>query len=77
MKRTFLYIATALVMLFSACTDDLDQRPVIGTTSEQVYSSVEGYRSVLAKIYSSYSLIGAERGGGSTDITSTMSNRGR
>ena len=57
-------------MLFSACTDDLDQRPVIGTTSEQVYSSVEGYRSVLAKIYSSYSLIGAERGGGSTDITS-------
>ena len=44
MKRTFLYIATALVMLFSACTDDLDQRPVIGTTSEQVYSSVEGYR---------------------------------
>lgn len=57
-------------MLFGSCTGDLDQQPVIGTTADMVYGSIEGYRSVLAKIYSSYSLIGAERGGGSSDIDS-------
>ena len=57
-------------MLAGSCTDDLNQMPVIGETSADVYSSLEGYRSVLAKIYSSYSLVGAERGGGSADMTS-------
>ena len=64
--------AAALALVAFACTDDLDQKPVIGTTSEQIYSSVEGYQSVLAKIYGSYSLIGAERGGGSSDISSNQ-----
>lgn len=64
--------AAALALVTFACTDDLDQKPVIGTTSEQIYSSVEGYQSVLAKIYGSYSLIGAERGGGSSDISSNQ-----
>ncbi len=72
MKKIYKLFAAASVLLASACTGDLDQTPVIGDTSETVYSTVEGYRSVLAKIYSSYSLIGAERGGGSADISSEM-----
>lgn len=72
MKFFHILTAAAIAMASFACTDDLDQKPVIGTTSDQVYSSVEGYRSVLAKIYSSYSLIGAERGGGSADISSNQ-----
>lgn len=32
--------AAALALVTFACTDDLDQKPVIGTTSEQIYSSV-------------------------------------
>ncbi len=70
MKKIYNLLAGVAVLLLSSCTGDLDQTPVIGDTSETVYSSLEGYRSVLAKIYSSYSLIGAERGGGSADISS-------
>lgn len=70
MKKIYGIIAVVAALLLSACTGDLDQKPVIGDTSETVYNSVEGYRSVLAKIYSTYSLIGAERGGGSADISS-------
>ncbi len=55
--------------MVSSCTDDLDQKPIIGTTSDDVYSSVEGYRSVLAKIYASYTIRGAERGGGNADMS--------
>ena len=71
MKKIYIIIAAMLGMILGgSCTGDLDQKPVIGNTSDDVYSSIEGYRSVLAKIYSTYSLIGAERGGGSADISS-------
>lgn len=71
MKKIY-NIAIALVAMIgmSACTGDLDQKPVIGTTADDVYSTLDGYSSVLAKVYSAYSLIGAERGGGSADISS-------
>lgn len=70
MKKLYILIAAAASLFMGACTGDLDQKPVIGNTSEMVYSTADGYRSVLAKVYSSYSLIGAERGGGSSDISS-------
>lgn len=70
MKKIYFLLAVLAAAFLGACTDDLDQKPVIGNTSDKVYADIEGYRSVLAKIYSSYSLIGAERGGGSADISS-------
>ena len=71
MKKIYIIIAAfAALFCCGACTDDLDQKPVIGDTSETVYSTLQGYQSVLAKVYSSYSIIGAERGGGSVDISS-------
>ena len=51
------------VLLAAGCTGDLDQKPVIGDNATAVYSTIDGYKSVLAKIYGSYSLIGQERAG--------------
>lgn len=63
MKKILSAVAVALTLSagFASCTDDLDQKPQIGVTSGTVYSTVEGYESVLAKIYASYSLIGQEK----------------
>lgn len=58
-----------ITFLSGACVDDLNQTPHIGVTSEDVYSSIDGYRSVLAKIYSAYSLVGQNKGG-DKDISS-------
>lgn len=62
-------VVIAVTTAFASCLDDLNQTPHIGVTSDAVYSSVEGYRSVLAKIYGTYSLVGQEKGGG-VDISS-------
>lgn len=62
MKKFNLYISAALIALgATSCTGDLDQQPIIGTTSATVYSTVDGYTSVLAKIYASYTIVGQER----------------
>ena len=53
-----------------ACTDDLDQYPHEETTSESLYKSVSDYESVLAKIYSSYTVVGQGKGGENADFTS-------
>ena len=70
MKKT-LYIIAAMLCLAS-CIKDLDQRPVTATESDatEVYSTLDGYRSVLAKIYASYTIVGQEKGGGNADISS-------
>lgn len=62
-------VLIAVMTAFGSCLDDLNQTPHIGVTSDAVYSSVEGYRSVLAKLYGTYSLVGQEKGGG-VDISS-------
>lgn len=69
--KNFLLGGAALAGMFAlgACTDDLNQTPHIGYTADAVYSSVEGYRSVLAKIYGTYTLVGQEKGSG-VDIQS-------
>lgn len=70
MKKIYIIIAAlAAIFTMGSCTDDLDQQPVIGYPTDVVYGSVDGYRSVLAKIYATYSIIGAERGGGSADMS--------
>ncbi|MDE5683308.1 MAG: RagB/SusD family nutrient uptake outer membrane protein, partial [Muribaculaceae bacterium] len=63
-KKIYLTLISLVTLLLAgACTDDLDQKPVIGDSADKVYSTIEGYKSVLAKIYGSYSLIGQERAG--------------
>ncbi len=72
MKKIFNYILAGGILSFSltSCVDQLDQMPHIGTTSDDVYNSVDNYTSVLAKIYASYIMTGQEMGGGNSDMSS-------
>lgn len=63
MKKIYFTIL-AFCMVLASCTDDLDQRPHIGTTSGDVFSTIDGYQSMMAKIYASFILKGDNKGGG-------------
>lgn len=63
MKKIYFAIL-AFCMVLASCTDDLDQRPHIGTTSADVFSTIDGYQSMMAKIYASFILKGDNKGGG-------------
>lgn len=63
------YIAAAALssaMLLSSC--DLDEFPTTETSGNTVYSSPEGYKQALAKIYAAYVIRGNEVNGGSADL---------
>lgn len=64
------------VLMFSACTDDLNQYPNIEETSKSVYSSPENYIAALAKCYASYVTAGQVKGGGSNAELDLSSNSG-
>lgn len=70
MKKIYFVIFAALTL--AACTGDLDQLPHTGTESVggDVYSTPEGYKMALAKLYASYVIVGQEQGGGNADISS-------
>jgi hypothetical protein len=59
-----LIISSLFISLFfvSACTDDLNQMPVTETTSASVYADEANYKSVLAKLYASFVIVGQEKG---------------
>lgn len=46
-----------LLLLLSACHKDLDLQPTNANTSEKQYSTPEGYKQALAKVYGSYTLV--------------------
>ncbi|SEN21618.1 Starch-binding associating with outer membrane [bacterium A37T11] len=48
----------ALAVLMAACAKDLDRQPTNDLTPDRVYSTPEGYRQVLAKLYGSFALTG-------------------
>ena len=71
MKHTFLKSVAALfvaAVIFSSCEKKLDISPKNSDTPETIYSSVEGYNSVLAKIYATLSVTGNSGPAGSPDI---------
>lgn len=64
-----------LVMLLplvcaTSCLDDLDRYPTNDTTSERVYETFDGYKSVLAKVYGAYALVGHDGPSNKPDISS-------
>ena len=65
------YISALLIgcgMLFTSCLGELDQYPRIDKTPVDVYTSVENYEMVLAKLYGSFVLAGQDKGGENADI---------
>ncbi len=70
-KKTYLLIALAFSGLTS-CTGDLDQQPHTDsqTSADVVYSTEQGYKQALAKLYASYVITGQEQGGGNADLIS-------
>lgn len=68
MKRLNKYFAAMMLIFFTACHKDLDKLPPNTFTSEDVYKSEEGYKSVLAKVYGSMALTGNAGPAGNGDV---------
>ncbi len=71
-----LSLAILSFVLMVGCTKDLDQYPTVETTSENVYTSLGGYTSVLAKLYGSFAVAGNSRGDGDPDMASSTASWG-
>jgi len=67
-RSIYLFAILMIAGLFSSCLDDLNQYPTIETTSATVYSTADGYKSVLAKLYASLAIAGQEKGDADTDL---------
>ncbi|MEZ4993552.1 MAG: RagB/SusD family nutrient uptake outer membrane protein [Saprospiraceae bacterium] len=63
------YILPVLFFLIlTSCTKDLDRSPKYGLTADVVYSTEDGYRSALAKIYGGFALTGNNGPDGDGDL---------
>ena len=62
-----LYLAVAVTISFTACTNDLNVEPLDPTvsTANRVYADAANYRKALDKIYSVWALSGQDGAGGS------------
>ena len=67
MKKAIIIIVAAIAL--TGCMGKLDQYPHIEKTAKDVYTTVENYQSVLAKVYGSFVMAGLDKGGGNTDIS--------
>jgi len=65
-----------IIALLQSCTKDLNQYPTVETTSESVYTSVDGYRAVLAKLYASFAVAGNGRGDADPDMAGSTASWG-
>ncbi len=68
-KNIYKIIMVVLPLLaFTSCFGDLDRFPLNDTTSEIVYSTFDGTKSALAKIYGAYTLSGQTGPAGNPDV---------
>lgn len=76
MKKILIYLFV-LASIFTACEDDLNVTPIDPNLvfGDEVYSSLDGYQQVLAKIYSSYNVAGQKGDNNESDL-STISDGG-
>lgn len=73
MKKILYMVMTVLLLGLSSCLDDLNQRPIVETDSESVYSDPANYEMVLGKLYVSFVIAGQELGGGDADLSTSGS----
>ena len=66
MKRT-IFLALNAVLLLTSCSQDLDLTPTNDITADVAYSTPEGYKSALAKVYGSFALTSGT-GPGDSDL---------
>ncbi|WP_291125425.1 RagB/SusD family nutrient uptake outer membrane protein [Dysgonomonas sp. UBA7698] len=60
---------TAMIMLGTfSCLDDLDRFPTNDITSKEVYKSLAGHKSVMAKVYGAYAMTGNSENLAEADI---------
>jgi starch-binding outer membrane protein, SusD/RagB family len=70
MKKILYIMLFATILVFSACTKDLEQYPNIEETSVTVYADPGNYIMALAKCYASLVTAGQEQGGADPDLSS-------
>lgn len=67
-KYLIITVFTALIVVsLGSCTKDLDRFPTNATTAAQAFSTPEGYKQALAKVYGALALTGSY-GSGSSDL---------
>lgn len=64
----YIFISVLAIIQMTSCTSELNQYPHIESTAKDVYTSVENYKMVLAKLYASFVICGQEKGGGNADF---------
>ena len=72
MKQKIFIPALLIMILAGACAKKLDLAPVNAATPTTVYSSADGYLSVLAKIYGTLAITGNTGPSGSPDISGNL-----
>jgi hypothetical protein len=72
MKKNLLqtgsYLAVFVIIAFQSCVKYPNLKPTNGINSEVVYSNVDGYKSVLAKVYGAFATTGNQGPAGNGDI---------
>ena len=61
-------VAAFLVAIMPSCTKYPDLKPTNNLKTEDVYTSLAGYKSVLAKVYGSFALTGNQGPAGNGDV---------
>src|ERR1700709_2603263 len=57
-----------MIACLAACNKNLDRTPLNSTTADVQYSTADGYKQVLAKVYGAYSLT-SSGGTSNADVT--------
>lgn len=68
LSRKYIWIAGLAIFSLTACSKKLDLFPQNDYTSETAYANVNGYRSVLAKVYGGLATTGNVGPAGASDI---------
>ncbi|PUZ25875.1 RagB/SusD family nutrient uptake outer membrane protein [Chitinophaga parva] len=67
-KRIIQYFLILGALYLTGCAKDLNLQPVNSNTADKQYSTAQGYKEVLAKVYGGYSLV-SSTGVGNSDIS--------
>lgn len=69
-----LWVFLVTILCVTACTKKLDLVPTNDITADAVYSTPQGYKQALAKVYGAFALTGNSGGTGNPDISPRVIN---